>query len=82
LTIEDSDPAAMLDEGPLSVRGIVSDIEEKNGVTKISLRTECVLPVVIFDQIEVDNGSLVRVYGSLTKYKDKNEIVAEKIISP
>lgn len=53
-------------------------VQERETMTLFRLKTECEIPIVIFDEVVVPE--FVRVEGSKEKYKGEEQILADTIV--
>ncbi|MBU1975410.1 MAG: hypothetical protein KKG59_03325 [Nanoarchaeota archaeon] len=51
----------------------------RGGTTILDLGQECTIKAVVFDQVDLKSGSMVRVGGTLQEYKGEMEIIVDKI---
>lgn len=69
---------ARLSEGTrVIMQGEAVNVRESEGMTRFHLRTECEIPVVLFDEMVVP--VFVEVEGSKEKYKGKEQILADTV---
>jgi len=67
-----------LSEGTrVSMQGEAVAVQERETMTVFRLRTECEIPVVLFDVMVVPQ--FVHVEGSKEKYKGDEQIIADKV---
>ncbi len=68
-----------LSEGTrIEMQGETVNVQVFDSLTRFSLRTNCEIPVVIFEEASIPN--FVRVEGSKEKYQGKEQIVADTIM--
>ena len=64
----------------IKVSGEVSSVKSFKTVTIIELKTESRIDVVLFkENVSLDNGRYVEIYGSVDEYEGKPEIIGETV---
>ena len=66
----------------IKLEGIITNIIDKGGVVLIEVNQQSPITVVLFtdnDNLSLDNGDNIEVFGEVQEYKGKNEIIAQKI---
>ncbi|NQU98653.1 hypothetical protein HQ533_04245 [Candidatus Woesearchaeota archaeon] len=69
----------MDEDSEVKIIGVVESVRKRNNVTMLSISQKEIVNGIIFDDVNVSNGIEVEVYGTLTSYYDKKEIIIEKI---
>jgi len=72
--------AKALEEGSVvRVSGVVGRVMVREGLTRITLKKEETIEVVLFESINISEGSEVEVQGEIQDYKGNKELLADKI---
>ena len=66
-------------EDEVKIKGIVKRVTNKEKVTIIEVMQEVSVPVVVFENISVNIGEEIEVFGKKEEYNGKDEILAEMI---
>jgi DNA/RNA endonuclease YhcR with UshA esterase domain len=64
----------------VKLTGEIKQIKQLEKLTIIDVKKDCVVPVLLFDNITLNVGDKIKVTGKLDEYKGKKEIIAETII--
>ncbi len=66
-------------EGKVVVNGIVKEINTKGNTTVLVISQESDIKVIVFSNINLSKGEVVKIFGKVSEYNDEKEIIAEKI---
>jgi len=66
-------------EGKVVVNGIVKEINTKGNTTVLVIGQESDIKVIVFSNINLSKGEVVKIFGKVSEYNDEKEIIAEKI---
>ncbi len=73
--------AKALEEGSaVKVTGVAEKVMTREGLTRITLKKQESIEVVIFKSINLTPGAKVEVQGKVQEYEGENELLADKII--
>lgn len=80
LPVDAAEAASLAEEQALvEVEGVVARIDRFDGLTKISLRIEEELPVVLFENVTLEAGSHIRVAGEVGSYRGERQLEATQV---
>lgn len=72
--------AKALEEGSaVRVTGVVEKVMVREGLTRITLKKEETIEVVLFQAINVSAGSRIEAQGKVQDYEGEKELMADKI---
>lgn len=63
----------------IRLRGVVRGVSGNDKVTFIEVEHECVTTTILFDKIEIEEGSSVDVLGNLQYSNGKREVIIEEL---
>lgn len=66
-------------EDTVKIKGIVEESSTTESATFLKIKQYDIIDVVVFDSLNISKGSYVEVTGTVDKYNDEYEILAEKI---
>jgi len=72
--------AKQMQEGKVRIKGFVENVEQKEGLTIITVSKKESIEVIVFENIDFEIGTQVDVTGEIEEYSGKKEIIAEEII--
>ncbi|MFH1916957.1 MAG: hypothetical protein ABIJ21_06875 [Nanoarchaeota archaeon] len=76
---ETSISAVKADGKSVAIAGKVAEVKVVGQTTILTIEQQCTIPVVVFDEIAVTEGDVVRIVGSSQEYLGKPEIIAERV---
>jgi RecJ-like exonuclease len=66
-------------DGKVRVSGVVENIRQNNGMTIITISKKESIDIVLFDYIDLKNGTWIDVTGEIDDYQGKKQIIADEL---
>ena len=68
-------------EDKVVLKGEVSKVNVNPTASFITLKVDEYVPLVVFDEVNVQKGDFIEIQGSLDEYKGKKQVVVDKIVN-
>lgn len=78
--VDISEAKELEEDATVKITGKVQRVTNKDDFAIINLVREEEIPVIIFENINVSKGQVIEITGKTQEYRNKKEIVAEKIV--
>ena len=68
-----------LDE-TIKIKGIVKSYYIKDGITFVKIEKQQLIPVVFFEEVNLEKNKKIEIIGEVSKYNNEFEIIGKEII--
>ncbi|MBS3127711.1 hypothetical protein J4410_01050 [Candidatus Woesearchaeota archaeon] len=79
LDLEEKDVIFLEEEQTAKVQGKITKITQKEDLTILEVEHRTKVPVIIFDEIQLEEGTFIEAIGKVETYKGKKEVLANEI---
>ena len=65
--------------GSVAFEGVVVEVMQRHNLALLTLRDTSFFPIVVFDEVTIQEGQRILVTGSFQEYNNKPQIIADEI---